>query len=122
MEFSHIGIFCLGLTWLAQYHQRNTAKKIRPSSDADWAGNINDRKSTSGYLFKICGAAVSWRRSTAQEATWLRQLTKKLQSGSAEPTVIYEDNQSLISLPRILSSMAEQNTLTSNTTLSMRSC
>ena len=31
-------------------------------SDADWGGDINDRKSTSGYIFKINGGAVSWRR------------------------------------------------------------
>ena len=30
-------------------------------SDADWAGDIDDRKSTSGYLFQIGGTAVSWR-------------------------------------------------------------
>ena len=30
-------------------------------SDADWAGDIDDRKSTSGYMFKIAGASVSWR-------------------------------------------------------------
>ena len=30
-------------------------------SDADWAGDLDDRKSTSGYLFQICGGAVSWR-------------------------------------------------------------
>ena len=30
-------------------------------SDADWAGDVNDRKSTSGYLFMMSGAAVSWK-------------------------------------------------------------
>ena len=30
-------------------------------SDADRGGSIDDRKSTSGYLFKIGGTAVSWR-------------------------------------------------------------
>jgi len=29
--------------------------------DADWVGDINDRKCTSGYLFKVSGGAVSWR-------------------------------------------------------------
>ena len=28
-------------------------------SDADWAGDVNDRKSTSGYLFLISGGAVT---------------------------------------------------------------
>ena len=30
-------------------------------SDADWGGDVDDRKSTSGYLLQISGTAVSWR-------------------------------------------------------------
>ena len=71
-------------------------------SDADWAGDRDDRKSTSGYLFKIkkkkkkkiAGGPVSWRSkkqetvalssaeaeyialsSAAQECMWMRRLT-----------------------------------------------
>ena len=70
--------------------------------DADWAGDLDDRRSTSGYLFKINGAAVSWRSkkqssvalstveaeymelaSAAQEAIWLRRLVSDLRN---EPT------------------------------------
>ena len=84
-------------------------------SDADWAGDVNDRKSTSGYLFMMNGAAVSWRSRkqacvalstaeaeyialaiTTQEATWMRKLLEDLHIQQVEPTVIYEDNQSAI--------------------------
>ena len=30
-------------------------------SDANWAGDTNNRKSTSGYFFMMSGAAVSWK-------------------------------------------------------------
>ena len=30
-------------------------------SDADWAGDLDDRRSNSVYLFKLSGVAVSWR-------------------------------------------------------------
>ena len=30
-------------------------------SDEDWAGNINERKSTIGNLFKLGGAAIKWK-------------------------------------------------------------
>jgi hypothetical protein len=30
-------------------------------SDSDWAGDREDRKSTGGYVFTLCGAAISWR-------------------------------------------------------------
>ncbi len=29
-------------------------------SDADWAGDIYSRRSTSGYVFQIKGGTVSW--------------------------------------------------------------
>ena len=90
-------------------------------SDSDWAGDLDDRKSTSGYIFMLCGAGISWRSkkqasvalSTAeaeyialsgavQEAIWLRQLTLELSSGDVPKgaTVIHEDNQSAISLAK----------------------
>ena len=70
--------------------------------DADWAGDLDDRRSTSGYLFQMCGTAVSWRSkkqtcvtlstaeaeymalaSAGQESIWIRQLVRELNN---EPT------------------------------------
>ncbi len=39
-------------------------------SDADWAGDAEGRKSTSGYIFCIAGGPVSWR-SKKQESVAL---------------------------------------------------
>ena len=88
-------------------------------SDSDWAGDLNDRKSTSGYLFQISGAAISWRSkkqtcvalstaeaeyialaSASQEAMWLRQLTTDLKSKPTGAIVIFEDNQSAICIAK----------------------
>ena len=85
-------------------------------SDADRAEDINDRKSTSGYLFQISGGAVSWRSkkqecvalstaeaeyvalsSAVQESIWLRKLIAELGSPNG-PTTIFEDNQSAIAM------------------------
>ena len=63
-------------------------------SDADWVGDVNDRKSTTGYLFQLSGGAVTWKSkkqscvalstaeaeyialsSAAQESVWLKHLT-----------------------------------------------
>ncbi len=84
-------------------------------SDADWAGDLDDCRSTSGYLFKLSRAAVSWRSkkqscvtlSTAeaeymalacatQEAVWMQCLQNDLNEASVKSTLIYEDNQSTI--------------------------
>lgn len=86
-------------------------------SDADFAGDITTRKSTTGYLSMLAGAPVTWSshrqgcvsRSTteaeyiaasaaAQEIMWLRMMLKELQVISNEPTNLFIDNQSAIRL------------------------
>ena len=90
-------------------------------SDADWAGNKDTRRSTSGYVFRIGDSTISWsskkqrtvaRSSTeaeyvalsyaAQEAIWLKRLTQSIGMGSPEqqPLTIYEDNNSAIDLTK----------------------
>ena len=86
-------------------------------SDADWAGDLNDRKSTSGYIFMLGGGAVSWKSrkqtcvalstaeaeyvalaNTTQEVIWMRQLMEDLEIKLTEATIVYEDSQAAISI------------------------
>ena len=30
--------------------------------DVDWAGDLDQRKSTSGYVFRLFGGVISWMR------------------------------------------------------------
>lgn len=88
-------------------------------SDADWAGDKNDRKSTSGYCFSLGSGLISWRTNkqscvalstaeaeyvalsgAAQEAIWLKSLFSDLHFDNQGPMLIYEDNQSAISLAK----------------------
>ena len=88
-------------------------------SDADWGSNCNDCRSTTGYLFQIGGTAVTWKSqkqscialstaeaeymalsSTAQEAVWMRELNSDLGNQQSQPTLIFEDNQSAISMAK----------------------
>ena len=88
-------------------------------SDADWVGDVDDRKSTSGYMFQIAGGPVSWKSrkqdtvalstaeaeyvalsSAAQECIWLQRLLCELGKPLGGPTVILEDNQSSIAMAR----------------------
>ena len=66
-------------------------------SDADWAANVNDRRSISGYVFMLSGGAISWSSKkqgstalssteaeyiagahAATEAIWLRTFLSEL--------------------------------------------
>ena len=88
-------------------------------SDADWAGDQEDRRSTSGYLFLMTGGPVSWKSrkqesvalstaeaeyialsSAAQETVWLRRLITELGSELEGPTTLMEDNQSAIAMAK----------------------
>ena len=88
-------------------------------SDADWGGDLDDRKSTSGYVFKIAGGPVSWQSckqscvalstaeaeyialaSAAQEAIWLSRLLAEITNKPVKSMVINEDNQLAICLSK----------------------
>ena len=40
---------------------KTSEKECVGYTDADWAGDINDYRSTSGYVFNFGGAAISWK-------------------------------------------------------------
>ena len=71
--------------------------KLQGSCDADMAGDVDTRKSTSGYVFTIAGGAVSWcsrlqkivalstteaeyisATEASKEAIWLGRLAREL--------------------------------------------
>ena len=98
-------------------YRRSYGIRLVGYTDSDWAGNVADRKSTSGYCFHLGLAAVSWfsqkhksvALSTTEaeymaaslancEALWLRKLLVNLFGQELRPMVIYCDNQSCIQL------------------------
>ncbi|PKU73330.1 Retrovirus-related Pol polyprotein from transposon TNT 1-94 [Dendrobium catenatum] len=85
--------------------------------DSDWAGDHQDRKSTSGYCTFLGNSVVAWsvkkqttvaRSSTeaeyralasaATEVIWTRTLLQELGHPQSEPTKLYCDNISAIAL------------------------
>ena len=88
-------------------------------SDADWAGDLDTRRSTSGYVFQIQGNSVSWcskRQATVskssteaeytalsgacQEAVWMRRLLADIGFEQRGPSTIFEDNKGAIELAK----------------------
>jgi hypothetical protein len=99
-------------------YTKNSSKMIElvGYSDADYAGDIEDRKSTSGYTFKYKGCLISWNSSkqkivslssteseyialtlAVKEGLWLNQLLNELGRNS-EKIKIFCDNKSTICL------------------------
>ena len=83
--------------------------------DSDWAGCLDTRRSTSGYVLLLNGCAVSWKSkrqsvvalssaeaefmaasSLVQEVIAVRKLLEKLGVPQKEPTTIGEDNRTCI--------------------------
>lgn len=86
-------------------------------TDADFARDIDTRRSTTGYVFMLGNGAITWkskRQKTvalstteaeymaacdgAREAVWLRQLMKDVGYEQERPTTMNIDNQSAILL------------------------
>ncbi|CAA7020014.1 unnamed protein product [Microthlaspi erraticum] len=104
----------LGMGLMYKY---NAKVSLYGFTDADFGGDLDGRKSTSGFVF-LCGdTSVSWcskkqatvslstteaeyKASTlaAQECIWLRRLLEDLFEPINKPVAIYGDNQSAIKL------------------------
>ncbi|KAF0706887.1 hypothetical protein AaE_013900 [Aphanomyces astaci] len=101
-------------------HYERVERSVCGYSDADWAGDVDTRHSTSGYCFLLNNGIVSWKShkqrtvalssteaeymgltEAAQEALWMKALLQEL--GELEdgvPITIWEDNQGSIALAK----------------------
>jgi hypothetical protein len=87
--------------------------------DSDWAGCTEDRRSTSGQIFLLGTSVISWSskkqatvalssaeaeyialNSAACQAVWLRKILEDVGQMQQQPTPIYCDNQSAISMTK----------------------
>ncbi|KAG6493852.1 hypothetical protein ZIOFF_048855 [Zingiber officinale] len=88
-------------------------------TDSDWAGSLEDRRSTSAYLFCFGSKVISWSSrkqntvalsspeaeysaatSAACEAVWLRRIMADLQQKHTCSTTIFCDNMSAIAMTK----------------------
>ena len=91
--------------------------KLVGNSDSDQAGDTDDRKSTTGFVFYMGDTAFTWTSkkqpimtlstyeakyvfatSSVCHAIWLRNLLKGLQMLQDEATKIFVDNKSTLAL------------------------
>jgi hypothetical protein len=96
----------------------NTGNCVVGYSDSDFAGNLDDRRSQTGYVFTLSRSAISWKATlqptvalstteaeymavteVVKEAMWLQDLVSELGVEQAQ-TVVYCDSQSAIHLTK----------------------
>ena len=109
------GTLALGLTYRNVSDPDHPPNQLWGYVDADWAGNLDNRRSTLGYVLMLNGCAVSWKSkrqslvalstaeaefiaasSLVQEVIYLRRFLLSLGFPQNGPTLIYEDNESCI--------------------------
>ncbi|CAA7040775.1 unnamed protein product [Microthlaspi erraticum] len=100
-------------------YKQGEGEKLVGFVDSDYAGDVDDRKSTSGYVFMLGGGAVSWASkkqpivtlSTTEaefvaaaygacQAMWLRNILGEIGWAQEEGTTLFCDNSSTIKLSK----------------------
>ncbi|URE13018.1 Retrotransposon protein [Musa troglodytarum] len=117
----------IGLKWVykTKYNadgsiQKHKARLVAKGySPSDWAGDLDDRKSTSGNIFSLGSSVISWSSkkqattalstseaeyvattSAACQAIWLRRLLKDLHQEQMEATELFCDNKATIAMTK----------------------
>jgi hypothetical protein len=108
-----------GTTEYGLWYPKGNNLIIQAFTDADWAGSIDDRKSTSGATFYLGGCLVSWlsKKQTSislstveaeyiaataccTQVLWMKQTLQDLQVQFSEPIPIFCDNTSAINISK----------------------
>nr|KYP36446.1 Copia protein [Cajanus cajan] len=101
------------------YFLKNESGELQGYADSDWAGSIDDSKSTSGYVFSFGSAVFFWNSkkqdvvaqslaeaeyisaaAAANQAIWLRKILLDVGQIQDEATIIWVDNKSAISIAK----------------------
>jgi hypothetical protein len=108
-----------GTTEFGIIYRKGDEGQLRAYADSDYAGDVDDRKSTSGFVFMLGTGAVSWSSkkqpvvtlstteaefiaaaSCACQGVWLRRILGNIGLEQVTSTVIYCDNNSAIKLSK----------------------
>lgn len=103
-----------GTTSFGIFYKKGGVEDLIGYTDSDYAGDLEDRKSTSGYVFMLSSGAVSWSSrkqpivtlstieaefvaaaTCACQAIWMRRILKKLNCST-----VFCDNSSAIKLSK----------------------
>ncbi|KAH9779134.1 hypothetical protein KPL71_007611 [Citrus sinensis] len=108
-----------GTIELGVFYKKGGNEGLVGYTDSNYAGDLNDRKSTSGYVFMLGSGAVAWSSkkqpivtlstieaefvagvACASQAIWIKRIFEKLSLEESKCTTIYCDNSSTIRLSK----------------------
>lgn len=111
--------YLLGTIDFGLFYRKENNVTLFGFTDSNYVGDVDDRRSTSGYVFMIGSGAVSWSSkkqqivtlsttesefvaatSCACQAIWLRKLLEELHCHQQGPIPIYCGNSSAIKLSK----------------------
>jgi hypothetical protein len=106
-------------TDLGVFYRKGCEDEMLAYTDSDYAGDLDDRKSTSGYVFMLSGGAVAWSSkkqpvvtlstteaefvaaaSCACQCIWLQQILKQIGGTERKCVKVLCDNSSTIKLAK----------------------
>ena len=119
----HIGVakrvlkYIRGTSDLGILYSKTGGVSLTGYADSDWAGSIDDMKSTSGYVFTLGSGAICWNAkkqevvaqstadaeyismvAAANQAIWLNKVLADLGQIQNSSTELYCDNKSAIAI------------------------
>ena len=101
------------------FYKKGEKLELFGFTDSDYAGDQDDRRSTSGYVFMLGTRTISWSSKKQQivslsttkaefiaatacacQAIWLRRILEELQFKQVEATTVFCDKNSAIKLSK----------------------
>ncbi|KAG7576575.1 Ribonuclease H-like superfamily [Arabidopsis thaliana x Arabidopsis arenosa] len=111
--------YVAGTTEFGLWYNRVAEFELVGFTDSDWAGCVQDRKSTSGYVFNLGSGAICWSSkkqnvtalssseakytaatAAACQAVWLRRILEDVKQEQTKATTIFCDNKSTIAMTK----------------------
>lgn len=108
-----------GTTNLGIFYERGCNDELSAYTDSDYVSNIDDCKSTSGYVFMLSGGAVAWASKKqpvvtlssteaeyvaaalcASHCVWMQQVLTQIGGTMSKSVKVFCDNTSTIKLTR----------------------
>ena len=102
-----------GTTNLGIFYKKGGSDELIAFTDSDYDGDLENRKSTSGYIFMLSSGALSWSSKKqpviilltteakfVDAVVWMRRILEKLGNAHGNSTTLFCDNSSIIKLSK----------------------